>query len=296
MHYTNLMENELLLKNFDSLCEKISRESWPVHGIQLYSDGILLKSFGKINFRYPVYSITKSILSMAAGIAEKEGLINLQDCILKYIPESYLERLEHGQTELFKSISIERLLTMSVKGFAFRPEGENWLINSLNTRIDPDRKEFHYTNICAYLVGAALSFAVNRPANEYIDEKIFGPLEISDVQYGFSPEGIINGGSGIELSVEELAKVGLMLMNKGVYKDRQIVPEEYLKRAVEVQIKNKEGGYGYFFWKYLDGFSLNGKWGQKCYCMPKDKTLICFLSNFEGNSDVLKNEIRQLFY
>lgn len=50
----------------------------------------------------------------------------------------------------------------------------------------------------------------------------------------------------------------------------------------------REGGYGYFFWKYRSGFSMNGKWGQKCFILPEEKTMICFLSLLEQGSDGLR--------
>lgn len=50
----------------------------------------------------------------------------------------------------------------------------------------------------------------------------------------------------------------------------------------------EKGGYGYFIWKYRDGFSINGKWGQKCYILPKDKLMITFLSHMEEHFGELK--------
>ena len=46
---------------------------------------------------------------------------------------------------------------------------------------------------------------------------------------------------------------------------------------------NREGGYGYFLWKYRDGVSINGKWGQKCYILPENELMISYLSHIDDN-------------
>ena len=55
----------------------------------------------------------------------------------------------------------------------------------------------------------------------------------------------------------------------------------------------EKGGYGYFIWKYRDGFSINGKWGQKGYVLPEDEVMITFLSHMENGSDKLKKSMEK---
>ena len=50
---------------------------------------------------------------------------------------------------------------------------------------------------------------------------------------------------------------------------------------------NREGGYGYYFWKYRDGFCISGKWKQKCYILPEQERIITFLSDITDDSDDL---------
>lgn len=289
-----MKESDINLR-FSNLISRIKNEKWPVFGAEIYKNNHLLNHFGNTSERFPVYSITKSITSICFGIAENEGLINLYDPLLKYIPDEFKNQIEKKQLKLFENISIERLLTMSVKGFNFRPSSDNFLLNSLNTKISPDKKEFHYTNICAYLISVALTSVVEKPLYEYINKKIFVPLEIENPPYQKSPEGLFYGATGIELSVHELSKIGLMLINKGIYNNKEIVPEEYISRATDIQIMNKEGGYGYFFQKFGSGFSLNGKWGQKCFCIPKEDIVLSVLGNFQDGSQILKDEVKEWF-
>lgn len=279
----------------EHLISKIQKENWPVYAMEVYKNGHLLNDYGNTKQRQCIYSITKSIVSIAAGIAENERLIDFSDSILKYLPEDYLKKTEENQIKLFENITIYRLLTMSVKGFNFRPETEDFLLYSLNSKIEPEKIEFNYSNICAYLVSVALTTAVGKPLYEYLKEKIFDPMEIDSPPYQLTEEGFFYGATGMQLSACELSKIGLMLLNNGMYKEKQIVSEDYIKRATSRQITIKEGGYGYFFWEFCNGFSLNGKWGQKCFCFPSEKIVLSVLGNFQNGSDMLKNEVKGWF-
>ncbi len=106
----------------------INTKQWNVYGVEVYNRGNLVHSYGNtLNCKYPVYSATKTVLSLAVGIAYDEGKIDLFKSILDYLPEKIISSMSKDQIATFQMISIERLLTMSVDGLPFRPEVENFL-------------------------------------------------------------------------------------------------------------------------------------------------------------------------
>ena len=275
---------------FSDFVEEIQRNSWQVHGLELWRDGKLESSFGDtVNTRYPIYSVTKTMVSIAVGMASEDGRMNINDCILRYLPAHYVRDMTLQQKEVYSHITLRRLLTMSVAGFPFRPSGPDWLAEALSLPLkDPKSRVFAYSNVPAYLVGVAAAFAVDERLDRYLNRRLFAPLGIQDPPCGFSPEGFFYGASGMELTVNELSRIGLMLSREGNYGGDQIVPAAYVKEATSLQQVNREGGYGYFIWKYRDGFSLNGKWGQKCYVLPGRDTMVTFLSHLEEGSDQVR--------
>ena len=56
---------------------------------------------------------------------------------------------------------------------------------------------------------------------------------------------------------------------------------------------NREGGYGYFIWRYRDGFSINGKWQQKCYVLPGRQMMVTFLSDIRDASPDLRQSMER---
>lgn len=275
--------------DFDVFVQDIVSNQWKVHGAQVYCGGELTHSFGDTcNTKYPIYSATKSILSVAVGIAWDQGRLDLKRSILDYLPEEFTSQMTRSQRDAYRMITLHRLLTMSVEGYPFRPESDSYLRFSLACPIsNPESIRFHYSNIPAYLMGVALTEAVQEDAWAFISRNILEPLHIKGAEYARCPDGYFYGASGMKLSVNDLSQIGLLLYNGGTFEGNRIVSEDYVRRATSVQQMNREGGYGFFFWKYKDGFSINGKWKQKCYVLPKQDKIITFLSDITDKSDDL---------
>ena len=281
--------------NFDTFVSEIQQNEWNVFGVEVYENGILTHTYGDTqNSIHDIYSATKTILSIAVGIAIDENMLDINKSILDYLPKTKVENLSANQRKVFEKISVQRLLTMSVADLPFAVEGDSYIDFALNTKIsDPNEKVFNYSNIDAYLVGVALTEALGIDIGKFIEKRIFEPLGIIHYQYARCPEGYYYGASGTKLTVNELSRLGLLLYNQGVFEGKRILSAKYVNAATSIQQMNREGGYGYFIWKYLDGFSINGKWGQKCYVLPNRKLIISFLSHIEEDTLMLRNSMER---
>lgn len=281
--------------DFDAFVKEIQLNEWNVYGVEVYKDGKLIHSYGDTeDNRHPIYSATKTITSIAVGMAVDEGKLDINKSILEYLSANIIEKMPDAQVDAYRKITTKRLLTMSVAGYPFRPDGESWLVESLNYPIpDVDNKVFDYSNVTAYLAGVVASFALQENLYQYLERKLFVPLGINKPIYGQCPDGFFYGASSMELTVHELSKIGRLLYNGGIYGGKRILSEEYVREATSVQQMNREGGYGYFIWKYQEGFSINGKWGQKCYVLPERKIMVTFLAHMENETDKLKESMEK---
>ena len=289
--------------NFDPLIHKIKENNWEVHGMEVYYIGHGGKSAGSDKpcsgqeriyvygdvtaHRYPIYSATKTITSLAVGMAADEGKMDIGRSVLAYIPEKILSALPEEAKERYQKVTIKRLLTMSVPGFPFRPEGESWLRNSLQYPVEPEKTVFDYSNVSAYLAGVAAANALEEDLYAYLQRQLFQPLGIENPPFQRCPDGYFYGASGMELTVNELSRIGFVLMDEGLYQGTRILSEKYVKEACGIQQMNREGGYGYFVWKYQDGFRISGKWGQRCYIFPRRGLMVTYLAHMEEGSEQL---------
>lgn len=275
--------------DFKAFIKKIQQNNWEVYGVEVYERHKLTQAYGETaGKRFPIYSATKTVTSLAVGMAVDEGKLDIDRSVLAYLPQKVISDLSEERQEPYRKITIERLLTMSVLGFPFRPEGGSWLYNSLRYPITPDERAFDYSNVSAYLAGVAASCALGEDLYQYLQRKLFEPLGIENPPFQRCPDGYFYGASGMELTVNELSRIGFVLMDNGIYQGKRIVSEEYIRKACSVRQMNREGGYGYFIWKVQDGFSINGKWGQKCYIFPQKQLMVTFLGHVEEGEGQLK--------
>lgn len=281
--------------NFSAFAEDIEKNQWNVFGVEVYQDGKLIHQYGDTTEkRHPIYSATKAITAIAAGMAVDEGKLDINKSILEYLPAKFVDEMLREQIQVYEQITVKRLLTMSIVGYPFRPQGASWLKASLNYPIpDVHKREFDYSNVSAYLVGVTTSCALQEDLYQYLQRKLFDPLGIDNPPFKRCPDGYFYGASAMELTVHELSKVGLLLYHGGVYEGQRILSEEFVREATSVQQMNREDGYGYFLWKYRDGFSINGKWKQKCYMLPKEGLMVTYLSHIEDDNPFLKESMEK---
>lgn len=127
-------------------------------------------------------------------------------------------------------------------------------------------------------------------ALEYLKPRIFAPLGIRNPQWFTSPDGITLGGGGLHLNTKEISRFGQMLLNRGRYAGKQLVPEDYLAMATRKQIDNAgtpdwSCGYGFQFWMCVPEhvYRGDGANGQYCIVCPDQDAVIAITSHEEKN-------------
>ncbi len=273
--------------NFQGFVDTIKENNLEVYGIQVFHKGEIVASWQEEPIqRHPIYSATKSIVSLAVGMARDDGKFDINAPIYEYLKSEMPVYAGKEQVDNLKKITVKRLLTMSVQGYPFRPEGNNWLEFSLLYPLEKvEEPVFDYSNIPAYLVGVAVAKALGVHLYDYLEERLFDPLGIVKPTYQNCPSGYFYGASGIFLTVPELAKIGQLCLQNGMFEGQRLVSEAYIDEATSIQQMNREGGYGYFFWKYKEGYRISGKWGQRSFVFPEKDMVITYLSN-NGSGEV----------
>lgn len=281
--------------DFAAFIQTAEKNKWNLYGIEIFENNNIIHKYSKEpEKRYPIYSATKTITSTAVGIAVSEGKFSIDASIYDYLHNEIPTELSDKQKKDLKTITIKRLLTMSVQGYPFRPQGENWLEFSLSCPLENvETPVFAYSNIPAYLVGAALEKAVGQHLISWLEPRLFEPLDIKMPVYQNCPSNHFYGASGMELTVHELSKIGQLYLQNGIYQHQKILPFEWVQQATDIQQINREGGYGYFIWKYRNGCRISGKWGQRCYIFPDRGLMITYLSHMEHGSEDITQAVEQ---
>ena len=254
----------------------------------------------RTDIRHVTYSVSKSIVSMAIGIAESEGLLSLDEKLVDIFPEKTTLLTSRNM----KSVTIEHLLTMT-SGAHFCEINylleEDWVKGFIasDTKFQPGTS-FEYNSMNTYILSAILQKRYNCDLVEFLQSRVFTPLGIKDVAWETCPQGIAKGGWGCYLSTEELAKFGLLYLNKGKWlvdgKEEQLIPASWVERSTAAQIKNSDRKfeYGYQIWNVseLEGYMFNGMFGQYVIVLPKQQLVIAL--NGGCDSFFARDEVIQL--
>ena len=137
---------------------------------------------------------------------------------------------------------------------------------------------------------------------DYLMPRLFEPLGIPRPQDEKDPLGNTFGAGGLQLNVSELAKLGLLYLQKGQWQGRQLIPASWVEEASRSFIISDQGDgeigtdYGYLFWIMPDGmFRADGKYGQYCIVVPKKNAVIAINSmQIEDEKKVLRAAVKTL--
>ena len=219
--------------------------------------------------RHNIKSVVKSILSIGIGIAQEQGLLNVDDKISKYLTE-----FDEGRDLQHRMITIKHLLTMS--SGIFWQGGVHYHCHC-QVKTTPGTV-YNYKEFDVILLSAILS-KVTGDAFDYINEKLFIPLEIYNDRWIKSPDGVYYSPALDKeeeavsaLTAREMLKIGQLFLQKGIWKGKQIISKEYIEAAVSPSPQNSN--YGYLWWLGEGWYGCRGYGGQAVTVFPEQNKIV----------------------
>ena len=220
------------------------------------------------------YSMCKSITGMAIGMLIEEGLLTLEARVVDLFRKR--KNLLHLLRQ--KDITVRHLLTMtSCVNFneAGSVTGTDWVRGFLESGLGGvPGKEFMYNSMNSYMLSAIVTELTGETLMEYLTPRLWEPLGIRRVFWESCPMGITKGGWGLFLRPEDAAKLGILYLNKGKWKTKQLVRAEWVEDSCREHVSTpsvmSSHGYGYQMWMggREGAFNLNGMLGQNVVAYP----------------------------
>ena len=123
--------------------------------------------------------------------------------------------------------------------------------------------------------------------DRFAQEKLFGPLRISDAQWVYSPLNIPQTGGGLRLCGRDLRKIAHLSLNGGSWQGTGIVDESWVRLSTQAHARiDDDTEYGYLWWirsfgKSYPAFYMNGNGGNKVLVFPGlDMAVVVTSTNF----------------
>jgi CubicO group peptidase (beta-lactamase class C family) len=189
--------------------------------------------------KHDLRSATKSVTGLLMGLVLERKLIpSLEESIFQYFREyPDLRTVEKDR------IRVRHLLTMSA-GLEWDENvpdidpihGEMRMWRSrdhLRTALEPHLvaapgQVWNYSGGCTELLGALLQRLAGQPIDEFASEMLLEPLGITDVESSRHADGSPSASGGLRMRSRDLAKIGQLVVGRGQWKGRQIIPAQWI--------------------------------------------------------------------
>jgi len=246
--------------------------------------------------RRDVYSVSKTFTSVAIGIAQAEGLLELDDPILQHLPQ-FADTAAAG----VEQVTIRHLLAMTA-GIDYRwldPDndhpGDAAREFLSTTPIAPPGTQYAYRGTNSYVLGRIIAAASGLDLRDFLLPRLFRPLGINNPQWQRCPLGFPMGAIGLFLHTEEIARLGMTLLQGGRWQGRQLVPADYVdlmhsQTTATGRDHPDNQAYGLHCWRCArdDAWRMDGLYGQFGIIFPHQQVCVAVTAHYEqSTTDVL---------
>src|SRR6056297_2020872 len=231
-------------------------------------------------------STTKSFSAIMTGIAIEQGKIKDEnEKMLDFFPDY----LSQSNDTLKEKITIKHLLT-NTSGFEWDevslpvddPHNMGYKMDKVDNLFKASIElpmetmpgtKYAYSGPNNIIVGEIIKASTGQNIAEFTEANLFKPLGIIDYHW-FSKNGIYDVGGGLKLKSRDIAKYGLLHLNKGKWNDKQIVSSEWMDEIFEPYIEIKHPLYSCCQWQMVKteyGFNswfIPGNGGQIINVVP----------------------------
>lgn len=268
-----------------------------VHSVLVIRDGYIIAERYYAPFdqdtRHQLFSVTKSFISALVGIAIEDAFIDgVEAQVVGFFPGRQFANLDDRKV----AMTLEHLLTMTsgldwsegMPTYQEMARTRDWVHYVLDKPMVADPgTQFNYCSGCSHVMSAIIQETTGIGTLAFADSALFGPLGISDVEWETDGSGIPNGGWGLNLTPRDMAKLGLLYLNDGVWGGQQVVPVEWVRASLSDGIDTGDGWrYGYQWW--LDPsngrFAAIGLASQLIYVIPELNMVVVFTAALADNS------------
>ena len=270
-----------------SMIRRLEREDVNMHGFLLTAGGQFKAGAYYSPFRegqpHRLYSVSKTMTGLAVGMLADEGKLDLGQPVADFFPDLLPE---HPDGRILRQ-TIRDMLRMATcySQTAYRErEDQDWTRPFF--RGQPSHESgtvFHYDTGASQVLAALVRRLSGLEVMDFLEQRLFTPLGLEDERFWLKdPSGCCQGGTGLCMSLRDLNRVALCLMDGG----RGLVPAWYVREMTRRQIgtfqrlaDEERWGYGWQCWQTRNGWSMYGLGGQMVIACPAKGALLTTIAD-----------------
>lgn len=190
---------------------------------------------------HTLYSASKTVTALAVGLAIDDGLLSIEDKVSKHLRDKMPAKL----SPVLDSLTVRHMLMMAAgrEPDLSIPEGEaDWLTAWFAGDFSGVGQRFIYDSMCTHALAMIVSRLTGKRVLDYVQERIFTPMHITDADWELAPDSVETAGWGLRLHAESEAKLGLLMLHGGEWQGKQLVSRQWIKEMTREHISTQEPG------------------------------------------------------
>ncbi|MCE9673211.1 beta-lactamase family protein [Myxococcus stipitatus] len=202
--------------------------------------------FGGESHRIETMSATKGVVALAIGLLIDEGRIPSADTpVSRFFPE--------WREGLAAKVTVRHLLNHTSGLDAQRSaqdiyDARDFVRHALESRVTEEPgSRFFYNNNAVNLLSGIVERASGEKLDAYLERRLFAPLGIRDFRWDKDPAGNAVGMAGLQLHPVDFAKVGQLMLQKGVWAGQRILSEAWVRECTMAAQPHAPSG-GLLWW------------------------------------------------
>ena len=267
-----------------ALLDDIEKQGIEMNSLMILRNGVVIAEGWWAPYQpqyvHDLASLSKSFTATAVGIAVDKKLLSVEDKVLSFFPEyTYL-----AQDEKWQDMRVKHLLTMSqghgVDTSDVISDADDWARAFFELPLQNQPGEvFLYDSGASYMLSVIVAKATGIDLFDWLNDQLFTPLGIEEVRSVKCPQGYSRGGWGMDMKTIDVAKLGQLYLNRGMWNGKRVLSEDWVEEATRRHIAVDLDavtypGYGYQFWrKPHNTYAAVGANGQYSLVIP-DKNMV----------------------
>ncbi|MCX7257974.1 MAG: serine hydrolase [Polaromonas sp.] len=235
----------------------IRQENLDVRSFLIIKDGKLIyERYSKgltRNHNYELYSITKNVTALAAGVLVDEGRSHLDEKVATVLarvrPDLKPALADKGAIELRHVLSMSTGLVYNFKPSddpIYYGAPDRLKLAAETTPKRPPGQEFDYTDVNPILASAVLGADAGMPLQDFAAQKLFKPMGMTHYAWERADDkGLVSAGWGLRLRAVDMAKVGMLALSGGRWEGRQLVSQSWMRTMTA---PSSAPFYGFYWW------------------------------------------------
>ncbi len=292
--------------NIDGVYQKFYSEDFfpTIHSLLIVRNGKLVaeaycRDKKERDQFHNIQSATKSITSLLVGMVIDKGLIeSVNQTVYHFIPEFFDDDVRKREITIHHVLTMETGLDFdddvhTVKLFNYGGSSLEYVLH--RKLIFAPGTDWYYGDGNPQLLSGIIQKVTGKTEEAFAVEYLFNPLGIKNYQWEKHADGLTFGAVGLWLTPRDMAKIGKLMAQNGVWDGEQIVSASWIAESTRLQTSHQNYGYYWYPWQERKTFYAEGHGGQLIYIVQEKQLVVIITADSYSDVKELSARSGELF-